>query len=231
MVAATCLPSCIATGMSIGSGTPPRSTAPARSPMTNTTGWPASCRVGSTLTRACRPSGAPIAAPNSEARTPAVHTMVPAAISSPPASRIESSVTESTFAPSISSTCFFSSERQAARRSLEKKHVELMLGAKVDSVTDDSIRLAGGEEIAAGTIVWTAGVRASDVGTAIGAQLGRQARVKVDATLQLTGHPVVFVIGDLAGATDGGAQLPMLIPVAMQEGRHVGATIAELVRN
>jgi NADH:ubiquinone reductase (H+-translocating) len=121
--------------------------------------------------------------------------------------------------------------RQAARKSLAKKGVELMLGAKVESVTDDSIRLAGGEEIAAGTIIWTAGVRASDVGTAIGAQLGRQARVKVDATLQLTGHPVVFVIGDLAGATDGGAQLPMLIPVAMQEGRHVAATIAELVRN
>jgi NADH:ubiquinone reductase (H+-translocating) len=121
--------------------------------------------------------------------------------------------------------------REAARKSLAKKGVKLMLGAKVESVTEDSIRLAGGEEIAAGTIIWTAGVRASDVGTAIGAQLGRQARVKVDATLQLTGHPVAFVIGDLAGATDGGAQLPMLIPVAMQEGRHVAATIAELVRN
>jgi NADH dehydrogenase len=121
--------------------------------------------------------------------------------------------------------------REAARRSLEKKHVELMLGAKVESVTDDSIRLAGGKDIAAGTIIWTAGVRASDLGQALGVQLGRQARVNVEPTLQLTGHPVVFVIGDLAGATDRGAPLPMLIPVAMQEGRHVAATISELVRN
>jgi NADH dehydrogenase len=121
--------------------------------------------------------------------------------------------------------------RQAARRSLEKKHVEVMLGAKVESVTADSIRLAGGEQIAAGTIVWTAGVRASEVGAAIGALLGRQARVKVEPTLQLAGHPVVFVIGDLAGAVDRDAQLPMLIPVAMQEGKHVAATIAELVEN
>jgi NADH:ubiquinone reductase (H+-translocating) len=126
---------------------------------------------------------------------------------------------------------FVPSLREAARKSLAKKGVELMLGAKVESVTDDSIRLAGGEEIAAATIIWTAGVRASDVGTAIGAQLVRQARVKVEPTLQLTGHPVVFAIGDLAGATDGGAPLPMLIPVAMQEGKHVAATIAELVRN
>jgi NADH dehydrogenase len=121
--------------------------------------------------------------------------------------------------------------REAARRSLEKKHVELMLGAKVESVTDESIRLAGGEEIAAGTIIWTAGVRASMLGQALGVPLGRQSRVKVEPTLQLAGHPVVFVIGDLAGATDGGAPLPMLIPVAMQEGRHVAATIAELVAN
>jgi len=121
--------------------------------------------------------------------------------------------------------------REAARRSLEKKHVEVMLGAKVEAVTDESITLAGGEEIAAGTIIWTAGVRASRLGQALGLQLGRQARIKVEPTLQVAGHPAVFVIGDLAGATDRGAPLPMLIPVAMQEGRHVAATIAELVRN
>ena len=121
--------------------------------------------------------------------------------------------------------------REAARRSLEKKHVELMLGAKVESVSDESIRLAGGVEIPAGTIVWTAGVRASVLGQALGVQLGRQSRINVEPTLQLTGHPVVFVIGDLAGATDRGAPLPMLIPVAMQEGRHVAATISELVAN
>jgi len=43
--------------------------------------------------------------------------------------------------------------------------------------------------------------------------------------------PSIIVIGDLAGATDRGAPLPMLIPVAMQEGRHVAATISELVAN
>jgi NADH dehydrogenase len=121
--------------------------------------------------------------------------------------------------------------RVAARRSLERKHVELILGAKVEAVTADSITLAGGEVIAAGTIIWTAGVRASALGQALGLQLGRQARIKVEPTLQVAGHPLVFVIGDLAGATDRGAPLPMLIPVAMQEGRHVASTIAELVRN
>jgi NADH dehydrogenase len=121
--------------------------------------------------------------------------------------------------------------RQAARKSLEKKGVEVLLGAKVEGVDEESIRLVGGTSIAAGTVIWTAGVRASNLGKALGIELGRQGRVNVGPTLQVPGHPAAFVIGDLAGATDGGAPLPMLIPVAMQEGRQVAATIAELVRN
>jgi NADH dehydrogenase len=119
--------------------------------------------------------------------------------------------------------------RESARKSLEKRGVEVMFGARVEEVTATSIRLAGGEEMPAGTIVWTAGVRASDLGGAIGATLGRQARVEVEPTLQVRGHPEVFVVGDLAGPVDGGMPLPMLIPVAMQQGRHAARTIADLV--
>src|SRR5205807_9598966 len=124
------------------------------------------------------------------------------------------------FAPSL---------RQAALRSLRRKGIEVMLGAKVESVTESALRLDGGEEMAASTVIWTAGVRASAVGQSTGVQLARQARIKVDPTLQIPGHPVVFVIGDLAGASDGSALLPMLIPVAMQAGRHVAASIADMV--
>jgi NADH dehydrogenase len=121
--------------------------------------------------------------------------------------------------------------REAARRSLQRKGVDVMFGARVELVTEDSVRLAGGREIKASTVVWTAGVRASELGAHLGVELVKQARVKVESTLQLPGHPVVFVIGDLAAATDGGKPLPMLIPVAMQEGRLVAKTIDELTRN
>jgi NADH dehydrogenase len=120
--------------------------------------------------------------------------------------------------------------REAARKSLEKKGVEVLLKAKVADVTSGSIRLADGHEIPASTVIWTAGVRASEVGSVLGLSLGRQARVQVLPTLQAIGHPEVFVIGDLAGPVDGGAPLPMLIPVAMQEGRHVAATIKDVLR-
>ncbi len=126
---------------------------------------------------------------------------------------------------------FIPSLREAAHRSLERKGIKVMLGAKVESVTDTAVRLAGGEEIPACTVIWTAGVKASEVGKATGVELARQSRIKVDGTLQIPGHPVVFVIGDLAGATDGAALLPMLIPVAMQGGRHVATSISEMVAN
>jgi NADH:quinone reductase (non-electrogenic) len=126
---------------------------------------------------------------------------------------------------------FVPSLREAARKSLLKKGIEVMLGAGVEAVTEGSVRLASGEEISARTVIWTAGVRASDLGKASGVQLARQARIKVDGTLQVPGHPVVFVIGDLAGAQDGKAFLPMLIPVANQAGKHVATCIADMVRN
>ncbi len=121
--------------------------------------------------------------------------------------------------------------REAARRSLARKGVELMLETKVESVTDDGVNVAGGKHVAAGTVIWTAGVRASDVGRASGVPLTRQSRIEVLDTLQVPGHPVVFVIGDLAGAMDGQTMLPMLIPVAMQAGKHVAACITEMVGN
>ena len=126
-----------------------------------------------------------------------------------------------TFAPTL---------RDAARRSLERKGIEVMLNAKVETVSDRSVKIAGGEEIATGMVIWTAGVRASDVGRETGLALERQGRIRVGPTLQVPGHPVVFVIGDLAGAHDGGASLPMLIPVAMQAGKHVGASIGTMAR-
>ncbi len=119
--------------------------------------------------------------------------------------------------------------REAAHRSLERKKVEVMLSSKVESVTESTLRLAGGQEISTGLVIWTAGVKASALGAATGVPLTPQARMTIDPTLQVPGPPVAFVIGDLAGAQDASAYLPMLIPVAMQAGKHVAACITDMV--
>jgi NADH dehydrogenase len=109
----------------------------------------------------------------------------------------------------------------AALRSLERKHVEVWLRSLVREVRDGSLELTDGRELQASSVVWTAGVRGSEVGAMLGVATDRQGRVPVSPTLQLEGHPEVFVIGDLAALQD----LPMLAQVAMQEAKHVARTI------
>ena len=117
----------------------------------------------------------------------------------------------------------------AAAAALRRKGVEVWFGAQVKDLNRGQLRLVDGRRVAAGTVVWTAGVRASGLGARLGLELARQGRIRVEPTLQLPGHPEVFVAGDLAGLEAAGAPLPMLIPVAMQEARHAARGIASLL--
>ena len=60
----------------------------------------------------------------------------------------------------ISSAEWTKSWSVRARKTLDRKGVELRTGAMVEDVDADGVR-AGGECIAAGTVIWTAGVRGS----------------------------------------------------------------------
>jgi NADH dehydrogenase len=119
--------------------------------------------------------------------------------------------------------------RESAARALKKRGVAVWTGALVRSIANGVVRLADGRAIEAGTVVWTAGVRASPLGASLALETKRSGRVPVEPSLQMPGHPEVFVIGDLAYLEQDGQELPMLIPVAMQEARHVGHAIRELV--
>jgi len=121
-----------------------------------------------------------------------------------------------TFHPSLS---------QAALESLRHKHVEVWLNALVKEVRPHEVDLTDGRRIEVGSVVWTAGVRGSDVGRMLGVEPGRQGRVPVEPTLQVPGRPEVLVIGDLAGLDD----LPMLSPVAMQQAKHAAHVIEALI--
>jgi NADH:ubiquinone reductase (H+-translocating) len=120
---------------------------------------------------------------------------------------------------------FHPSLSEAALRSLRHKHVEVWLHALVKEVRPGEIELTDGRRIDAASIVWTAGVRGSDVGRMLGVEPDRQGRVAVQPTLQLPGRPEVLVIGDLAGLDN----LPMLSPVAMQEAKHAARVITAMI--
>ena len=118
-----------------------------------------------------------------------------------------------------------------AQRTLSSRRVEVVLGVGVAGTDGKVVELTDGSRLPAGTLVWTAGVTASPLAQVVADQLGegaltRGGRVVVDADLSLPGHPEVFVIGDLAAATDGDGQLlPQVAPVAMQAGVHTADSI------
>mgnify|MGYP001004122372 CR=1 FL=1 len=119
--------------------------------------------------------------------------------------------------------------RDHARRTLVDRGVEVRAGARVSRVRADSVTFDDGETLPAHTLVWAAGVTANPVAAALGLPTGRGGRVVVDADLQVSGHPGVWAVGDVAAIAAGDRVLPQLAPVAMQSGRHAARQIRRLV--
>jgi NADH dehydrogenase len=113
-----------------------------------------------------------------------------------------------------------------AQVDLERLGVEVRLNSMVTGIDERGLTLASGERIEAGTRLWAAGVQASQLGKALGVDLDRAGRVRVEPDLSIPGRPNVFVAGDLA-ALNGrdGKQLPGVAQVAMQEGRAAAKNI------
>ncbi len=126
-------------------------------------------------------------------------------------------------------------ERLAAQATheLQRLGVEVLTNAAVEDVDADGVVIKG-ERLAARTVIWAAGVQASPAGRWLGAETDRAGRVIVAPDLTLADQPNVFVIGDTASAQDDrdpkGRPLPGVAPVAMQQGRYVGALIASRLK-
>jgi NADH dehydrogenase len=120
---------------------------------------------------------------------------------------------------------------QYAARTLAKRGIEVQLSILVHSADDRSVELSTGDRIRTRTVVWSAGVRPLDPLTDAGVRRGRAGRLVVDVHLRVEGLDGVFAIGDAAAAGGGtDADLPMLSPPAMQEGRYVARAIIEEAR-
>jgi NADH dehydrogenase len=121
--------------------------------------------------------------------------------------------------------------REYARDALEKRTVEVMTGARVQSVSPTRVTLAAGDVISAHTLVWGAGLQGNALVQSLGIELQRGNRIAVGPELELPDHPGVFVVGDVAAITDSKTQqvLPQLGSVALQSGEHAGETIARRV--
>ncbi len=112
-----------------------------------------------------------------------------------------------------------------ATRELEKLGVQVWTSSPVSDVDVDGVQI-GKERIEASTVLWAAGVKASDIGKRMCLETDRTGRIIVEPDLSIPGHPEVFIGGDQACFThQTGSPLPGMAPVALQEGKYIGRTI------
>lgn len=105
-----------------------------------------------------------------------------------------------------------------ALRRLEDRRVEVRLATRVAEVAPGRVLLASGETVATDTVVWTGGVRGADGPDAWGLPMGPGGRVRVESSLQVSGHENIWCAGDLAFLEHRGEPLPGVAPVALQQG-------------
>ncbi len=113
---------------------------------------------------------------------------------------------------------------EKAQKQLEGLGVEVRTNTYVSGIDDTGVMI-GEDRVAARTVIWTAGVQASELGGSLGADLDRAGRVLVRDDLSIEGHDDVFVIGDLAAATTDDKPVPGVAPAAIQGGKHAARCI------
>ena len=115
------------------------------------------------------------------------------------------------------------------QKDLEKLGVTVLTNTSVKEVMPDSILTLDGNTIPANTTVWAAGVKGVPAMDQLHLPVTR-GRIDVSSTLQVTGYENVWAIGDIAGAAGSdGMPLPMVAPVAMQQGRFLAKQIQALI--
>lgn len=125
---------------------------------------------------------------------------------------------------------FSESLSKKTQSDLEKLGVVVLTDTSVKEVFADSILIHDGTTIPANTTVWAAGVKGVPEMELLGLPIKR-GRVEVLQTLQVRGFQNVWAIGDIAGFVDAkGILLPMVAPVAMQQGRFFAKQIQALIK-
>ena len=117
-----------------------------------------------------------------------------------------------------------------AESQLQTLGVELILNNGVSAIREDEVELGDGTIIPTKTVVWSVGVRGTDLGTQLGVDMERGNRVLVDDYLRVRGKSDLFVVGDMAYLNSPeGEPYPQLIPVAEQQGVVAAENLLSLI--
>lgn len=114
-----------------------------------------------------------------------------------------------------------------ARDHLRERGIEVLVGTRLESADEGTIRLSDGQTFAADTLVWTAGVKPAPIAASAGLPLSEHGRVSVDDHLRVIGVPDAWAAGDIAAVPDRttGGLAPPTAQHAIREGRQLGRNL------
>jgi NADH:ubiquinone reductase (H+-translocating) len=123
------------------------------------------------------------------------------------------------FSPSLSAR---------TKKDLEKIGVNVMLNSAVQALEHRKIILKDGTVLQSEITVWAAGVQGSPAMQQLNLPVVGN-RLSVTPTLQINNYPNIWALGDIAGALGkDGRPLPMVAPVAIQQGKFLAKQIDRL---
>ena len=126
------------------------------------------------------------------------------------------------FAPSLSAR---------TKKDLEKLGVKVLLNTAVKELAHRKIFLKDGTSLQSEVSIWAAGVKGADAMKDLNLPIEAN-RVAVEPTMQVKNYPYLWALGDIAGAKGkDGSPLPMVAPVAIQQGKFIAKQIKRISQN
>ena len=126
---------------------------------------------------------------------------------------------------------FASSLSARTKKDLEKLGVKVLVNAAVEKLEHRKITLKDGSVLQSEITIWAAGVKGSDAMSQLALPVAGN-RIAVEPTMQVKNYPYIWALGDIAGAIGAdGRGLPMVAPVAIQQGKFIAKQIARVSEN
>jgi NADH dehydrogenase len=117
---------------------------------------------------------------------------------------------------------------------LEKKGIRILLNKRVKDYVDGQVVFTEGESIPTYTLIWAAGVIATELPGLPAESIGRGRRVLVDAYNKVQGTANIYAIGDICFQTTDAAfpnGHPQLAQVAIQQGINLAHNLPKIADN
>jgi len=115
---------------------------------------------------------------------------------------------------------------------LDQLGINVKLNSRVTKYDGDVLTIKDGSTFNTDTVIWTAGVKGAPIkGLPEGSIIGGN-RISVDEFNKVMNSESVYAIGDVAAciSPENPKGLPMLAPVAKQQGKHLAKNILNLIK-